>query len=63
MPSEFHNEKLQLSIYNATGVAVYQTTTKGETRVQLDLSSYGSGLYFLQISNDKENIVKKLIKK
>ncbi|PID93967.1 MAG: hypothetical protein CSA95_05755 [Bacteroidetes bacterium] len=52
-----------LSIYNALGKSVYhaQETTQGEVHKQIDLGTYGEGIYSIVIENRQNRTVRKII--
>lgn len=54
-------EKFQISIINAVGQTIFSTTNTNNI-IEIDLSSFSKGLYFIQVSNLKSRIHKKIIK-
>jgi len=44
-----------INIYNAIGALVYTVNSKNET-TKIDVSSFDAGIYFLEISNQKETV-------
>lgn len=42
----------QISIYNSVGAAVYQVNPSSEL-VQIDLSAFSAGMYFVEVRSDK----------
>ena len=54
----------KLNIYNSLGVMIHSTVkSKVETEFNVDVSNYPPGMYFIKLSNDRENSQKKVIKK
>ncbi len=52
-----------VTVYTITGVMVgQQTTSNGQQTLTLDLSELNSGIYFVKISTDKGEVVKKIVK-
>jgi GH25 family lysozyme M1 (1,4-beta-N-acetylmuramidase) len=50
-------------IFNVTGIDVYKKTNLVDFPIHIDLSDNISGMYFVEISNKKQTILKKLILK
>jgi|GEM_PF-5732054 hypothetical protein len=54
-----------LSVYNVLGQKIKgvfnETFTRGEYERQINLSSFSSGMYFVRLSSDKFNVIKKII--
>ncbi len=64
--SIFDNKKnIQCTVYNTLGQSLYQSTDNDMYSYikQIDLSFLSSGLYFIQVSDGNEKIVKRIIKK
>ena len=52
-----------VAIYTITGVMVgQQTTDNGQQTLTIDLSELNSGIYFIKISTDNGEIVKRIVK-
>jgi hypothetical protein len=43
-----------VSIFNAIGQLVFQQQTKGQNMVQIDISTWAQGVYFVKTSKDTE---------
>ena len=53
-----------VAIYTITGVMVgQQTTDNGQQTLTIDLSELNSGIYFIKISTDNGEIVKRIVKR
>ena len=54
-----------LSVYNVLGQKIKgvfnETFTRGEYERQINLSSFSSGMYFVRLSSNKFNVIKKII--
>jgi hypothetical protein len=60
MPASL-NEGLQIQVFNLQGQALqFREATSGQEQLELDLSNYPNGLYFLTITAGKETITKKV---
>ena len=58
---EYNSIKNQdLAIYNLLGQKVYTTTFKD--KVDIDISAFQNGVYFIKINTDKQAIIKKFVK-
>lgn len=51
----------EINVYNVVGVNVYNVECRMKN-VELDVSDFENGIYFIKINTDKENIVKQFIK-
>ena len=57
-------KKLDITIYNNTGVVVYENRNleiRGSFSAKIDLSEFSSGLYFINLSKDGSNYSEKII--
>ncbi len=56
-------ENINMSLYNSLGQKLYADTFKqvGSSVLDIDLSSHPNGVYFMELTNGKEKVVKKLI--
>lgn len=57
-----YDEAFDVTVYNALGQLVLQTTTKPEVTNQLDLSNLGNGNYFVRLQNNSTTINKIIVK-
>lgn len=62
-PSELLDADMLVTINSATGTEVYRNRISGQSRLQIDMSSFADGLYFIRLSNGSESLVKKVIKR
>lgn len=53
-------EKLYLSVYNSMGEMVFQSNFQSKT--QIDLSAFSNGIYLIQLENENDQTVFKIIK-
>jgi hypothetical protein len=54
----------QIMVFNVTGTAIYQTPVRTYNTgniVRLDLSQYGNGIYFINITAKRQRITKKIV--
>lgn len=57
-------QKLNISLIDITGrVVLTKNSSNNQNRLDIDISSFSSGTYFLQIESDSNTTVKKIIKK
>ena len=54
------NNKTQVSIIDVLGRLVY-TVEKAAEKIELNTTNYSSGTYFVKVSQNNKNIIKKLI--
>ena len=61
--TEHAQDNLTIAVYTLTGAIVYteNVTVLGSTNVQIPVSSWQKGMYFVRIGNDKNAVVKQLI--
>jgi hypothetical protein len=52
-------DEVEMKLYNMLGMEIFNSKYK-EKNIQIDLSSYGVGIYLLNIKNGKKSIVKKI---
>jgi hypothetical protein len=57
--SNFDN-KVDICLYNTLGVKVFQTTTN-MSGYQIDLPGIQKGIYFIKVTNGKEQVTKKMV--
>lgn len=57
--SEYLNNHTVLSIYNLQGSLIMSKVIQEEAQTKLDISHLPTGIYTLQITNDKETLMKK----
>jgi len=57
--SNANNEKNTIVISNATGKVVYNQSVSMDTSI--DLSSFGSGLYVVNVSNENGSHIEKVV--
>ena len=59
------NQETKISLFNTNGQLIAEllntTIQKGDTKIKLDLSRYPKGMYYINISNEKESLNKKII--
>ena len=62
--SEQNNLKSSVSIINVLGAKLYQQNFSNQSKLTIDVSDFPSGIYFVQIANDKgkRGATKKFIK-
>jgi PKD repeat protein len=58
-PSDYTN--LGVAIYNAVGVQMYKTSGNLSSDINLDLSTYSAGVYFIEIRSNEATFTKRLI--
>ncbi|WP_439185617.1 T9SS type A sorting domain-containing protein [Carboxylicivirga taeanensis] len=63
LPSELLDADMLVTISSATGTEVYRNRISGQSRLPIDMSSFHNGLYFIRLSNGRESVVKKVIKR
>ena len=56
------NNVLEVQIYDVSGKLVYTKQTKHMHDLQVDLESYATGLYFVEIKTENNSIIKRLLK-
>lgn len=58
-------QKTKISLYNLNGQLITEilneTLQTGESKIKMDLSRYPKGMYYINISNEKESVNKKII--
>jgi hypothetical protein len=54
--------KTEISISNLQGQLLFSGDTGNNPAIQLDLTAFPAGVYMLRISDEKNTMVKKLIK-
>jgi len=61
---DFKEKATTVSIYSITGIEVLKSDIKMLTKnlLQLDISSLSKGMYFVEIKNDQQSIIKKFVK-
>lgn len=59
--SQSHQSNSSILIFDALGKQVYQITDTKNQNVQVNTTNWSKGLYFVQCSNNKQVITKKLI--
>lgn len=58
------NEKLDLEIYNSIGQVIYNANALGDNiSLEVDLSSFSAGVYFVRLKSDSSTSVAKSIVK
>ncbi|NVO01398.1 MAG: T9SS type A sorting domain-containing protein [Bacteroidetes bacterium] len=57
-----NSQKYSLSVRNIQGQLMLSEKVEFEKTIQLDISKFAKGIYFLSLQSEKEQIVKKLIK-
>lgn len=59
------SQKTKISIYNLNGQLISEilneTIQSGNAKIKMDLSRYPKGMYYINISNEKESVNKKII--
>lgn len=59
------SSKTKISLFNLNGQLITkllnESIIKGDTKIKMDLSRYPKGMYYINISNEKESINKKII--
>ena len=58
------SDELYIKIFNLQGIMIYSTSKtfqSADNRIQLDVSNYDSGVYFVQIENRTNRLVQKMI--
>ena len=57
------NQPIEIKLLNTLGEMIFQQTiSKNQNYIDLDISSFSKGIYFLYLSIDNEQVVKKIIK-
>ena len=56
MPEKFRDFDRKVSIINALGQTVFQQKTNGENMLQLDISTWANGFYFIKTSENTEGV-------
>ncbi|MDQ3192181.1 MAG: T9SS type A sorting domain-containing protein [Bacteroidota bacterium] len=57
----YENLKTDIVVYDAMGKISFQTITTGETNINIDLTGFTPGLYFVKISNGEIVKMKKVV--
>jgi len=52
----------KLQVYEVAGKIIFETEKIMQNQYKLDLSDTSTGIYFVKIISDKQNIVKRIIK-
>ena len=60
--SNFKSKIQEVGVYNMLGVRVHSSFTNQSSSVEIDLSSYLNGIYYLEIQSENEKVFKKIIK-
>jgi len=53
------NRQVNISIYNSEGKEVFRTSQYKVTKLELDLKTFSAGVYFLNIQDEKNNVIRK----
>jgi len=57
------NQPIEIKLVNTLGELIFkQAISKNQNSIDVDISSYNKGIYFLYLSIDNEQVVKKIIK-
>ena len=61
---DFKEKAITISIYSITGIEVLKSDIKMLTKnlLQFDISSLSKGMYFVEIKNEKQSIIKKFVR-
>lgn len=63
LSGDFDEKESSLVVFSSVGEAVYrETVTSGNVKIEVDLSSYPSGIYFVQLSNEDFSYRKSIVK-
>lgn len=62
VPATFNGEKIALRFSDISGRSIQPTLHRSSTSVEIDLSAYAPGMYFLMAEQDGKRITKKLVK-
>ena len=50
----------EVNVYTVVGVKM-TTVNRQQTTVSVDMSGYNSGIYFVEVKTEKENLIKKIV--
>jgi len=57
------NTEVHYSIYNNVGQVLEQKSVVGVTQLDVDLSNYKAGIYFIGLKTENNNYIQRIIKK
>ena len=55
------SSEAQIRVFNALGATVYYSVIKEQDQQKINLSGIQKGLYFVKVSDDKEQFAKKMV--
>lgn len=55
-------QQSEITVFNTFGQVVLETTSQGNEMLEIDLSSYNSGVYMIQVINGDQKHIEKVIK-
>lgn len=59
--SRLTEQKIELSTFNAVGQVISKSTHKSPSKINVDLSQYESGIYFIEIKTEDQKVLREKI--